>query len=263
MPNKIAIGAIIDLCSVCVSRDLPSAALASRYSPLTKFFAASLDPAYFWFRKVVVGFKYDEMLSSSPAAEDLMDSNILFALRDLPLDEYYSGLSSSDSALLKKSYDSAVTRLIGEAKASCASVYLQAMHRLACGGDDRLYYAQVLAKTGLEDLVNWQHEKPVDDVKRFMQADFCIVMRYHSLVLALAARKPVVPIDYTSGGKVGALCDALGIKCLSIGEFSRLKISDLKNVVTLPSTYGVKLEACEQESAMAYKLLTVDVRTGC
>jgi polysaccharide pyruvyl transferase WcaK-like protein len=95
-----------------------------------------------------------------------------------------------------------------------------------------------------------------------MAADVCVVMRYHSLVLALAARKPVVPIDYTSGGKVGALCDALGIKCLSVDEFSALKISDLKSVATLPSSYRVKLEACEQESALAYESLVADIREG-
>jgi sulfatase maturation enzyme AslB (radical SAM superfamily)/polysaccharide pyruvyl transferase WcaK-like protein len=262
IPNKVAIGAILDSCSFSVCRDLPSAALANTYSPLSRCLGASLDPAYFWFRKMVVGFDKEKLPSSLSSAEDLKISNILFALRDLPLGEYYSSLSASDSALLQKSYNSAAKRLIGEAKSSCGSVYLQPMHRLACGGDDRLFYSQVLAKTGLEDLVNWQHEKPVDDVSRFMEADLCIVMRYHSLVLALAARKPVVPIDYTSGGKVGALCDALGIKCLSVGEFSALKISDLKNVATLPSSYRVKLEACEQESALAYESLVVDIREG-
>ena len=263
MPNKIAIGTIIESCSFSVCRDLPSAALVSRYSPLTRCLGASLDPAYFWFRKMVEGFNKEKIPSSLSSAEDIEISNILFALRDLPVVEYYSHLSSSDSALLQKSYDSAVKRLIGEAKSSCGSIHLQAMHRLACGGDDRLFYSQVLAETGLEDLVNWQHEKPVDDVKRFMAANFCIVMRYHSLVLALAARKSVVAIDYTSGGKVGALCDALGIKCLSVGEFSTLKISDLKNVATLPSAYREKLEACEQESVMAYETLVADIPAGC
>lgn len=262
IPNNIAIGTILDKCSISVCRDLPSAALANRYSPSARTLGVSLDPAYFWFRKVVLGTCKEELLSTFSASANASGSSILFALRDLPIDEYFSNLSSTDAALLKASYNSAVKRLIEEASLAWESVYLQPMHRLARGGDDRLFYAQVLASSNLDKLVSWKHEKPVDDVHRFLKADLCVVMRYHSLVLALAARKPIIAIDYTFGGKVGTLCNALGIKCLSVDELSVFDIANLANAATIPSEYILRLEACEQESSVAYDALLADMRTG-
>ena len=259
-PNKIAISTILKYTTSGCFRDHASYRASLEFYRSDKLSSVDLDPAYFWFRESVKS-------SSSPSDPFAPNANlsnrkhILFALRDLPLGEYFSGLSASEAAALSRKYRDSVVRLIREVRDGFGDVYLQPMHRLSCGGDDRLFYASVLKGSGLEALVNWIHEKPVDDVRRFVDSNLCIVMRYHSLVLALAARKPLVAIDYTSGGKVAALCAALNIKPLSISEFASSSLDDLLQASSSPAEYGHMLDSLEVSSGAGYAQLVASLST--
>jgi polysaccharide pyruvyl transferase WcaK-like protein len=254
IPSKIALSTILRMSSLVVFRDNDSIALAKKYSPRNDYRAVALDPAYFWFRKVAL-YQLSQATINTSSPSSRYKKSILIALRSLPVGEYFSDLSPQESSQLQHRFNSSASRLILSSPDEYSYVYLQPMHRLACGGDDRLFYSTILEEGGRLDLVNWKHESPVDDVMRFLQADVCVVMRYHSLVLALAARRPVLPIDYTSGGKVGSLCKALGIRCLSVNEFCALDIRDIPHLVTPVSAYIASLEECEYTSRLAYDAL--------
>lgn len=255
IPSKIALGSILDMSSIVVLRDSASIAQAKKFCSSKVYTGVALDPAYFWFRKVVISDELSPAIQNTSYSSPNSEKKILFALRDLPTGEYFSELSPKESASLKRNYNFSVSSLIKCSLDAFASVYLQPMHRLACGGDDRLFYASILEDVKLDHLVNWQHESPVADVTRFLQADVCVVMRYHSLVLALAARRSVLPIDYTSGGKVASLCEALGIKCLSVSEFCDLDHRDIPKLATPLPSYIASLESWERISRTAYNSL--------
>jgi hypothetical protein len=96
------------------------------------------------------------------------------------------------------------------------------MHRLPCGGDDRLFYYDLLGPDASEYGLNFEHNAPLDDVLHLSALDCLYAMRFHSVVFGLALGVPVIPIDYTNGGKIASLCEALGIQCWTPSEIVEL-----------------------------------------
>ena len=79
-------------------------------------------------------------------------------------------------------------------------------------------------------------------------------MRYHSVVFAVALGIPVIPIDYTNGGKIKSLCDLFEIRCWSPSEF----VDGVLKNDEMPFPQHVNPELLSQytsESLKSYKAL--------
>ena len=88
-------------------------------------------------------------------------------------------------------------------------IELWAMHYFPIGNDDRRY-AQRLATVIGDDRLIVEHRPhvPEEILQAMADAEFCICMRFHSVVFAATIGAPFMAIDYTSGGKVqGFLAD--------------------------------------------------------
>ncbi len=84
-------------------------------------------------------------------------------------------------------------------------------------------------------------------------------MRFHSVVFAIALGVPVIPIDYTNGGKIESLCKLLQIRC-----WSPLQIVDQvknDNILLKPQQVDPKLlDYFAVESKSTYKVLAQKVK---
>jgi polysaccharide pyruvyl transferase WcaK-like protein/MoaA/NifB/PqqE/SkfB family radical SAM enzyme len=88
-------------------------------------------------------------------------------------------------------------------------IELWAMHYFPIGNDDRRF-AQQLATAISNDRLIVEHKPhlPQEILRAMADAQFCICMRFHSVVFAATIGAPFMAIDYTSGGKVwGFLAD--------------------------------------------------------
>lgn len=204
--NKIAISKILKLADACVFRDQNSLEIAKKFagSAINHYSNVALDPAFHW-------------VASQARAQE-MTAKVGFAIRDLPVAEYFSD-STSDLGSLSRDFNSAIIFLM-RAHHQSTSVYLQCMHRLPCGGDDRLYYHDILGDEINQYDFSIEHKKPSEDVLALSGLNRLYAMRFHSVVFAVALGIPVVPIDYTNGGKISSLCHLLGIYCWSPSEFA-------------------------------------------
>ena len=66
-------------------------------------------------------------------------------------------------------------------------------------------------------------------------------MRFHSVVFAISLNIPVIPIDYTNGGKISSFCELLGIRCWTPEQLSNLYLKQNK----LPKPQKVNTELLE------------------
>ena len=206
--NKIAISKILTVARSCVFRDQKSLEIAKKFagSAIENRSEVALDPAFHWV--------------TSHDRSKVVSGKVGFAIRNLPLKEYYSDFDI-DSERLSCDFNSAIVSLM-RVHADNDSVYLQCMHRLPCGGDDRLYYEDTLGVEVSRYDFSIEHRSPSDDVLSLSGLSRLYAMRFHSVVFAVALGIPVVPIDYTNGGKISSLCDLLGIHCWTPSELSDL-----------------------------------------
>ena len=206
--NKIAISKILRIARSCVFRDQKSLEIAKNFAgpAIESHSEVALDPAFHWV--------------SSHDRDKVVSGRVGFAIRSLPLREYYSDFDA-DSERLSRDFSSAIVSLM-RTHADNDSVYLQCMHRLPCGGDDRLYYEDILGGEISRYDFSMEHRRPTEDVLTLCGLNRLYAMRFHSVVFAVALGIPVVPIDYTNGGKISSLCDLLGIHCWSPSELSDL-----------------------------------------
>jgi polysaccharide pyruvyl transferase WcaK-like protein len=214
--NKIAIRQILSMSDHCVFRDLKSLEAAIAFCGVSSVdhWASALDPAFHWVQTVSPTNNRRCVVHSEVPA------TVGFAIRDLPIVEYYSDFEGNAEEL-KQAFDSAMASLIDQ-HSSESSIYLQCMHRLPCGGDDRLFYYDLLGPDASEYGLNFEHNAPLDDVLHLSALDCLYAMRFHSVVFGLALGVPVIPIDYTNGGKIASLCEALGIQCWTPSEIVEL-----------------------------------------
>jgi polysaccharide pyruvyl transferase WcaK-like protein/sulfatase maturation enzyme AslB (radical SAM superfamily) len=250
--NKIAIRQILRASDHCVFRDLKSLESAKTIvgAGYGEHWATALDPAFHWVQSV----------SPSNSQPHSVDSEAIgkvgFAIRDLPAAEYFSDFDG-DVQVLKQEFDYAMVSLM-DRHSSVSSVYLQCMHRLPCGGDDRLFYCDLLGAKAGEYGLTIEHKNPIQDVSDLSGLDCLYAMRFHSVVFGLALGVPVVPIDYTSGGKMASLCRALAIRCWTPSEFVE-EVSSAGD--PLPAQYPDKqlLDFCIAESRSVYGHLALTV----
>lgn len=211
--NKLAIKTILENSDYCVFRDRESLLAAGNFVPSLNKETCSvgLDPAFHWVQDVAKSLPEFNFEFNHDRAQ------VGFAIRSLPISEYYSD-SESSAVHLKSSFDRVICELLDKHHRT-SGVYLQCMHRLPCGGDDRLFYADLLGDNSVKYGLSFQHVSPVDDIRRLASLKFLYAMRFHSVVFALALGVPVIPIDYTNGGKISSLCRELRIDCWSPSDF--------------------------------------------
>jgi polysaccharide pyruvyl transferase WcaK-like protein/MoaA/NifB/PqqE/SkfB family radical SAM enzyme len=198
-PRFAAIREMVSMVRVCVLRDRASVRQAAEFR-CTQKIEASLDPAWFW-----------SALSEDQSVADNGRGGVLriaMALRDWPVKEYAGGLSAGDAQAIKTRFEAELIHFVEELEAAGRQVELVpvCMHTIAAGGDDRAFYHRLFA--GRDELlarVPWKRRTPVEETELLRGADAVLAMRFHSCVFALALGKPMLGIDYTRGGKVGAL----------------------------------------------------------
>ncbi len=88
-------------------------------------------------------------------------------------------------------------------------IELWAMHYFPIGNDDRRYARRLATAIDSDRLiVEYRPHIPEEILRAMADAEFCICMRFHSVVFATTIGAPFVAIDYTAGGKVhGFLAD--------------------------------------------------------
>tara|TARA_R110002096_G_scaffold91625_9_gene207290 strand:+ start:2792 stop:5077 length:2286 start_codon:yes stop_codon:yes gene_type:complete len=171
------------------------------------------DPSRYWLRRHHEALK---RIERDP-------KRILFGLRDWHPQVYANELSESEGQAIKDTFEAEIKTYTREKLASGYTIIPFCMHKQPVGGDDRFYY-QRLFQDEPEILrhLDWQHRPPGDDFAEFHRASFALTMRFHSTVFALEAEIPFLAIDYTRGGKVGALCEESGLadQCLPIDQIT-------------------------------------------
>lgn len=212
--NKLAIRKILENSNYCVFRDCESLLAAANFVPSLnkKTCSVGLDPAFHWVQDVA-----KTLLEHNSEFNHDRARRVGFAIRSLPIAEYYSD-SESSAVHLKSSFERVICKLL-DYHHRTSGVYLQCMHRLPCGGDDRLFYADLLGDNAVKYGLSFGHANPVDDIRQLASLKSLYAMRFHSVVFALALGVPVIPIDYTNGGKISSLCRELRIDCWSPSDF--------------------------------------------
>ncbi|MGC6482606.1 MAG: polysaccharide pyruvyl transferase family protein [Synechococcus sp.] len=209
--NKLAISKILRSADFCVFRDQKSLNLAKKFvgNCIVADSRVALDPAFHW-------------VKSQPRA-DKQSEAVGFAIRSLPVAEYFSDFLG-DVNNFAMSFNNKIVSVM-ESHRKEGPVYLQCMHRLPCGGDDRLYYNDILGENIQSFDFSFEHRSPSEDVMRLSSLSVLYAMRFHSVVFAVALGIPVIPIDYTNGGKISSLCKTFGIRCWLPDEIVELNSS--------------------------------------
>ena len=113
-------------------------------------------------------------------------------------------------------------------------IELLPMHYFPIGYDDRVFARRLAGKINNPRLFA-VHEplSPTQILQAMAAAEFCLCMRYHSVVFAYELGVPFVALDYTNGGKIlGFLKDRhLTSKCLSFRDLDGLSRESLQQAL--------------------------------
>ena len=120
-----AIHRIFQLSDSILLRDQNSVDLACSTFKLKQNLKVGIDPAFHWIKKV----KITEPLSRG--------NNVLFALRDWPIDEYATNLQNASKIKLK--FENELIKFKEKIKKNHCVVPFS-MHKYAIGNDDRFYH---------------------------------------------------------------------------------------------------------------------------
>jgi len=205
---------ILNISDLILLRDSNSKVLAEKVLKIKKEIRVILDPAFFYLKKVRKIIK---------AKKDTDKGKVInLALRDWPIDEYSSDISNIESQNIKKNFETEIINFMKYLRREHVNKVIPfCMHKLAVGGDDRIFYRRIL-KTLPEVLNNMNniHTSPQEDIVDLQESDFLLAMRYHSLVFALTLKIPFLVVDYTKGGKIKGLLNDL----FAEGEIENLLI---------------------------------------
>ena len=207
--RRRAIASLLRAADICVLRDQPAAEQAAKWGRRKERTVVACDPAFLW-EALRVGRGND--VGGPPS--------VALALREWPLHEYAAGISMREARRWNDRLESELVVMVRRLLAAPVGVRVVpiCMHTLAVGGDDRSYYRRVFAEIPeVVEAIAWRRRAPHDDLRQLRSAGAICGMRFHSVVFALALRKPFLAIDYTRGGKIAALMDATGNRGRLIG----------------------------------------------
>jgi len=201
-PRFSAVRELVRTASLCLLRDSASARMAEELGRGEGATDAP-DPAWFW-----------PALARRPRVERGAGrpSRIAVALRDWPIEEYAAGkMTGTRAAAVKRRLENELLRFVDTVVAAGAELLPVCMHTLSAGGDDRDFYWRLFAnRPELARLVPSRRRPPVEEAELYHNSDAVLAMRFHSNVFALALGKPMLGLDYTLGGKIGALLEESG-----------------------------------------------------
>jgi polysaccharide pyruvyl transferase WcaK-like protein len=186
-----------------VLRDQPSLDLARAQLGFSGAATVAADPAFIWAARQM-----------ESAAEKPANGNrpVLLALREWQTREYALGLSVQAAAKIKAAFEHELVELVHELRRQAPDWKLQpiAMSTYSRGCDDRFFFRRLFAgDADLLQAIHWKRASPSEDFALFRGARAVVAMRFHSVLLSIAAGVPQVAIDYTRGGKIAALLSAV------------------------------------------------------
>jgi polysaccharide pyruvyl transferase WcaK-like protein/MoaA/NifB/PqqE/SkfB family radical SAM enzyme len=234
-----AIARLLALSHVTVVRDQASLDEARRRLGFAGGACVAPDPAFIWAAR---------QMATSPIAP-AGNGSVLLALREWQIREYGLGLSSAAAARMKVDFERELVEMVKELRRRAPDWKLRplAMNTYARGIDDRLFLQRLFADhPDLLEVLGWKRVTPAEDFDAFRNARAVVAMRFHSVVLAIAAGVPHVAIDYTRGGKIAALLSAVRAEPpLSIETFSGKRCADqlLQSVQRRPPVAPVANDA--------------------
>lgn len=203
-----AIRALLRLADSVVLRDSGSLLAASSLG-VERDIGRAYDPAFLW-------------VEANRAPNTVVENKLVLALRDWPIDEYARG--NAQAKEIKSKFDRQIIEFIETVRRTSPETVIQpvCMHRLPVGGDDLLYYDGVLNDFDeIRRRIPTRHQTPLETLREFESASGVLAMRYHSVVFGLALRRPMVVVDYTSGGKTASLLKDVGARpSIPISSFS-------------------------------------------
>ncbi len=115
-------------------------------------------------------------------------------------------------------------------------IELWSMHYFPIGNDDRLYAKKIAGDVGGgRILVDYEPRSPLEILQAMAEADFCVCMRFHSVVFAATIGTPFIAIDYTAGGKIrGFLEDNhQSFKCVSLDQLDFIEKGQLNSILAI------------------------------
>jgi len=118
-------------------------------------------------------------------------------------------------------------------------IELWSMHYFPIGNDDRLYAKKIAGDVGSERiLVDHKPRSPKEILQAMAEANFCVCMRFHSVVFAATIGAPFIAIDYTAGGKIrGFLEDNhQSFKCVSLDKLDLIEKGELNTILAIGQT---------------------------
>jgi hypothetical protein len=138
--------------------------------------------------------------------------------------EYGTDLPLKEAAEVKQRFERELIVMVQELRRLFPDVPLLpfAMHTYTRGGNDRIFFQRLFHNDPeLLSAVQWKRSAPDEDFALFRRARGVVAMRFHSALLAIAARMPHVAIDYTHGGKIAALLGSVHAPpALPVEDFS-------------------------------------------
>jgi polysaccharide pyruvyl transferase WcaK-like protein/MoaA/NifB/PqqE/SkfB family radical SAM enzyme len=196
-----AIAQLLKLSEKTVLRDQTSRDTARTHLGFARQADVAPDPAFIW--------AADQRRTNPPRKED----TVLLALRDWPIQEYAQDIPAEEAAAIKARFEREVIEMVHELQRCAPELKLRPvpMHTHARGGDDRMFFQRLFGGIpGFAESWSWKRTKPAEQFAEFRAARAVVAMRFHSVVLSIAARTPFVAIDYTRGGKIAALLESIG-----------------------------------------------------
>jgi polysaccharide pyruvyl transferase WcaK-like protein len=208
--SKRQVGRLLSASSAILVRDSRSAKMARLLGAQVPV-QQVLDPAFLW----LDAWRRRSNIMPAPLGHWLL------AARQWPARQFGAKLSHADRSDLARR---AHLQLLQIAAAFPMPLKPLAMNSYAVGGDDRFYLRRLFQGRDEMSTFSWDHLTLNQTAASVGSSSGVVAMRFHSNVFALALGRPVIPIDYTRGGKIAALYSDLApdVPVLSLGEEGRL-----------------------------------------
>lgn len=222
---------IIQNSDLTIFRDATSLSEYAEYSENNCFDSkntiSSIDPAFFC-------ADYFRQIDTCRSSEDYIAINF----RDISEDQYCGNSRNNDKIfvniidLIRKQYD--------------MPIHLVPMHSYFIGGDDRSQFNRIAFS--LNDSGVIVHNNPlslVEVMSLYKNAQFCVGMRFHSIVLQTVLNGRNIILDYTDPGKgkiIGMMRELDMINVYSDRYYSLVNMSDNQLTVNNPEQFTIKEE---------------------
>jgi polysaccharide pyruvyl transferase WcaK-like protein/molybdenum cofactor biosynthesis enzyme MoaA len=208
-----------------IYRDERSRELAQELGIASDADSVAEDPAFTWIERAQT-----ELVDSAPSRRP----TLLMGLREFPAAQYAPDHSTAQRQAIAQAYEAAVIDGLELLVAQHPDILLRPLPMCTnqYGGDDRWFYRRIFRgrtalMAALDTSLLGAELPPLDYLNAFKSATAVLAMRFHSLVFALATRRPAVAIDYTlRRGKVYALATKYAVPHASVAELNADRLAE-------------------------------------